>query len=675
MRKTMAAVLIVGLLAGFSTGQTMAPVSVTGNATFQQEGDNWTVTTTSDRTVINWSEFGVAEGATVHFQQPAVTSAVLNRVLGSQASYINGLLSSNGGVYLLNPNGVVVGPGGTVQVARFIASTLSIPDAEFLSGRDMNFKGASQASIENHGRIEAIGGDVYLIARNVVNTGAIRAEGGSANLVAGLDVLLTQDGDLFVRPCPAQGTGIGVDNRGVIEAILARLQADGNMYALAINNTGSVRATGHEIAAGRVLLRADGGAVNQAGALAARTVRADGATVGGEVQVLGKQVAVTGKATIDASGDLAGGRVLIGGDRQGANPDVPNAQNTSVGPDARLAADALLAGEGGSVIVWSDDATTVAGAISAQGAGGAAGGFVETSGHTLDLEGLELSCGAGGTWLVDAPADINDATLINDALDAGTNYWYWSTTHINVNDTIEQTIVPAVAPLLWLDAWAGKITINQPIDVGTGTLRLTATDGVNQVPGTTVMATNLQLGGIGAFHLEQPGNDFGTIGVAVFGNTSGVWVQDVNDLRIGAVGNARGVSVTGGEVHITTPNGCILVNGLLGPNIARGYHAIGNVAITERSFLSESYEIRISNKPPESRTPTDVENFLGIPGELMAFNPNTDLGSAVIIDFLNLAGDSLGYDWNFRVAETLSADSANDYSFALIKPVPFWPRC
>ena len=97
MRKTLTLVL-AGLIAAVASAETMAPVSVNGSATFQQEGNNWTITTATDRTAINWSSFNVVAGAKVHFQQPGAGSAVLNRVLGSGASYINGLLSSNGSV-------------------------------------------------------------------------------------------------------------------------------------------------------------------------------------------------------------------------------------------------------------------------------------------------------------------------------------------------------------------------------------------------------------------------------------------------------------------------------------------------------------------------------------------------------------------------------------------------
>jgi hypothetical protein len=74
-----------------------------------------------------------------------------------------------------------------------------------------------------------------------------------------------------------------------------------------------------------------------------------------------------GEATLDASGDTGGGSILAGGDWQGANADVRNAQITWVGHGVSLLSDALLEGDGGKVVVWADQATAFAGNIWARG--------------------------------------------------------------------------------------------------------------------------------------------------------------------------------------------------------------------------------------------------------------------------------------------------------------------
>ncbi|MCY2930825.1 MAG: filamentous hemagglutinin N-terminal domain-containing protein [Planctomycetota bacterium] len=302
MKNTATICAVVTLLAGVCAADDMNPLRVAGSAAISHEGDHWTVTTTSRRTVIDWSRFDVAEGGSVYFQQPSARSSVLNRVTGASVSHIDGLLSSNGRVYLLNPNGILIGPDGVIRVAQFVGSTLALSDTQFLAGRDMHFTGASEASVINYGRIDAVGGEVYLIGAHVANRGTIAAAGGSANLVAANDVLLTQDHKIFIRPGTGAGVGAGVENGGTIDAAVARLLADGNMYALAINNAGAIRANGVASAGGRVMLVAQGGSIVNTGTVSARTL-----TGGGEIRIVGADLALHGE--INAAGANGGGLV------------------------------------------------------------------------------------------------------------------------------------------------------------------------------------------------------------------------------------------------------------------------------------------------------------------------------------------------------------------------------
>src|SRR6266571_1514885 len=114
---------------------------------------------------------------------------------------------------------------------------------------------------------------------------------------------------------------------------------------------------------------------------------------------------------IDASGDAGGGTVLVGGDFHGANPSVQNASMTYVSQDSTINADALTNGNGGKVVVWSDQVTRVFGSISARGgAQSGDGGFAETSSkgylEITRTPDLAAKHGHGGTWLLD-PESIN----------------------------------------------------------------------------------------------------------------------------------------------------------------------------------------------------------------------------------------------------------------------------
>jgi len=48
------------------------------------------------------------------------------------------------------------------------------------------------------------------------------------------------------------------------------------------------------------------------------------------------RVALTDNASINTSGPAGGGKVIVGGDYHGANPDVKNAEATYVGPKASI---------------------------------------------------------------------------------------------------------------------------------------------------------------------------------------------------------------------------------------------------------------------------------------------------------------------------------------------------
>ena len=136
---------------------------------------------------------------------------------GAGVSSIDGLLLATGSVYLINPNGVVIGKTGVVKVGgSFAASTQDLAAGAFMSGGDLTFSGSSNAAVINYGRIGALGGDVALIASRVENDGEIDAAQGDVGLIAGYQVVLRDkaldDGKFsvpgrrrryLVRPTPA----------------------------------------------------------------------------------------------------------------------------------------------------------------------------------------------------------------------------------------------------------------------------------------------------------------------------------------------------------------------------------------------------------------------------------------------------------------------------------------
>src|SRR6185503_19334205 len=80
-----------------------------GQASISSVPGSTNVVQTSQRAIINWSSFNVSQGETVQFQQPNTSSITLNRVNSVSPSVINGTLTANGQVWLVNANGIAFG--------------------------------------------------------------------------------------------------------------------------------------------------------------------------------------------------------------------------------------------------------------------------------------------------------------------------------------------------------------------------------------------------------------------------------------------------------------------------------------------------------------------------------------------------------------------------------------
>jgi filamentous hemagglutinin family protein len=377
------------------------PQVVNGQATFNQQGNVFSITNTPG-TIINWQSFNIGAGEITRFIQQSSDSAVLNRIIGQDPTKILGALQSNGKVFLINPNGILFGQGARVDVNGLVASTLNLSDADFLAGKKNFRAGATAGGVRNDGAITTpAGGKVFLVAPNVENNGIITAPNGEVVLAAGRSVQLVDSSDpnmQVVLSAPADQAL----NLGQVIAQGGRV----GIYGALVNQRGLVNADSAVVGAnGKIILKASG-----ATTLGANSVTsASAAGKGGEIQVLGKQVTIEGRARVDASGQLGGGTVLVGGDYQGSG-SVQRAQSASVAAGASVRADATVDGNGGKVVLWSDGATRAYGSVSARGAGSGNGGLVETSGHVLDLNGIAVNAAGGktgknGSWLLD-PYDI-----------------------------------------------------------------------------------------------------------------------------------------------------------------------------------------------------------------------------------------------------------------------------
>ncbi len=139
---------------------------------------------------------------------------------------------------------------------------------------------------------------------------------------------------------------------------------------------------------------------------------------GGTVMVLGEKIGLLDSAEVDVFSEIGGGTVLIGGSFQGQGT-IPTAARTVVEPDVTINADALIDGDGGTVVLWADEVTGFYGNINARGGvNGGNGGLVEVSGkqHLIFRGNVDTSAtfGLAGTLLLD-PINIRIANGNGDS--------------------------------------------------------------------------------------------------------------------------------------------------------------------------------------------------------------------------------------------------------------------
>jgi len=279
-----------------------------GNATIATSGTT-TITQTSQNAVINWASFSVGAGNSVVFHDASAAGATLNRVTGSATSVIAGQITSNGAVYLVNPNGIVITSTGSVDTAGgFVASTLDLADADFLAGR-LNFKG--------HGAY------VALLGGAVANSGTIIVPLGKLGLGSGEQVALDLNGSNFMQvTVPTSlitGSNALVSNSGEIVVSGGAVQLKAAVLKDAVRNvinmSGSISADSAVGNGGSIQLigGADTGSmagqVTVSGTLSARATGASGD--GGSIETSGEHVDLNGASVSTASAHGAAGTWLI----------------------------------------------------------------------------------------------------------------------------------------------------------------------------------------------------------------------------------------------------------------------------------------------------------------------------------------------------------------------------
>ena len=561
-----------------------------GSATISQPNSTtMNINQASGTAVINWQGYSIGANESVKYIQPGSSSIALNRVTGVDPSYIYGLLSGNGQVWVINPNGLLVGPGATIQTGSFLASTMNITNENFMSGK-YNFTGTpdSQASIINQGHIQAAnGGYVVLAAPTVTNSGSIVANVGTVHLASGDAVTLSIDNGNLINAAVSgdvAATALGVTNTGHITAdggrVLLTARVAGDIMKNVVNNEGIIEAKSIIEKDGIITLDGgDHGITANSGTLDA-SGKNHGET-GGKVTVIGDKVGLFAGSAVDVSGDTGGGTVLIGGNFHGAGPE-RNASMTYVDKDASIKADARSTGDGGTVVVWSDKSTQFAGNISALGgANFGNGGFVETSGkqylNFLGSVNTLAPAGKAGTLLLD-PSDITITTAASSASMSGSSpFQDGAITTSNLQNTVltgalaggnvlvDATVagvgggsgsITVSAPITWANSnmltlsAASTISVNAPINGGsTSSLTLNAGGTISQNAAGVITTGTLNTTSIGDTALNTATNAVNTFIASSSGEIR--LTNIVPTLSLGAISGTGATINTTGNLSLT----------------------------------------------------------------------------------------------------------------------------
>ncbi len=432
----------------------------------------------TDKAIVNWKSFDIKSDEHTQFYQPSSSSLILNRITSQNPSSILGKLTANGRVMIINHNGILFGKNAQIDTAGLVASIHDIKNRDFMAGNyQFSIPGNPNAEIVNNGSITIKhGGIASFVAPTVRNHGVIVAKLGKVCLASADKFTLDLYGDGLINfvldessakqtsPSSSKTLPKGVENSGTIVAdgghVLLTASAARGVIDSVVNSSGTIQARSIKEVGGQIVL----GGENAAKIIVAGSLDASGKDdreKGGYVEVVGKETLLPHTARIDVSGDAGGGTALIGGDYLGGratpeqlfdarvsleNRTVPNAKYTTVDYGATINADAIRSGNGGKIIVWSDDTTKVAAKISARGGMYSGdGGFVETSGKIkLEFNSSVIASalnGQNGLWLLD-PVTMNigatEALNYSHSLNTGTDVTI-NAKYIHLKADIEKT--------------------------------------------------------------------------------------------------------------------------------------------------------------------------------------------------------------------------------------------
>lgn len=429
-----------------------------GNATFQNTEKTLTITADKN-TVIQWDSFDIQVDETVEILLTDPSDQVQLLIRNEKATEISGHLLANGHVSLINPKGIAIGSVGDVECVALTAIALDAKFTDSANGIELSYENRGVGLLANCGSIKTQE-QLMLIGQKIENQGKLFSSNSKVSLLSASSV------SLFAATTPGfvlDGVGTIV-NKGVIQGRQICLASHSNsLLDLTIVNEGELISAKGDQNIPSILVHAQDSTFFNKSQIHSK---------GGNIVLLGGKIILDDEAIVDASGELNGGNIFVGGGRQGSDPSIPNAEIVAVHRRAQIIADAKLSGKGGDIVVWADKANTFLGSISSTGS---MGGNAEVScNESLYFDGkccLHSCDGAQGTLLIDPATITIQASGPNiDGLGLGhdittANELALATTFPGVNSIITSGAVDALLTggvTMTLSA-VNSITVNSPV--------------------------------------------------------------------------------------------------------------------------------------------------------------------------------------------------------------------
>ena len=199
LRRSSLAALITLALTGSAFAMPSGGAIEQGNVAVSEgnlaDVGNGATITTQANSIINWNDFSVGAGETLNFNTAA--GALLNRVTSDKVSELLGTMTQTGAnpLFVVNPNGIHIGGGATIDAANITLSTLAMSTADFnnaASGRNyalaQSDKGVKAVTIDGGAKIGAgntlnIYGGKVVVADGVVFTSSDKGNSEYRNAV------------------------------------------------------------------------------------------------------------------------------------------------------------------------------------------------------------------------------------------------------------------------------------------------------------------------------------------------------------------------------------------------------------------------------------------------------------------------------------------------------------